>query len=60
MLEPRPILFIQTDRTDRNAATIGIVSVHRNEHLDSTRLQNVPLREYPMADGFCSLNLKGR
>ena len=49
-MKPRPIPSIQTDRPDRNAATTGIVSVHRDNHLDSTRLQNVPLREDPVAE----------
>ena len=48
-MKPKSIPMIQTDRRDRNAATSGIVSVHRDDHLDSTRLQNVPLREHPVA-----------
>ena len=47
--KPKSIPLIQTDRPDHNAATSGIVSVHRDDHLDSTRLQNVPLREDPVA-----------
>ena len=48
-MKPKSIPLIQTDRPDHNAATSGIVSVHGVDHLDSTRLQNVPLREDPVA-----------
>ena len=33
-MKPKPIPLIETERPDRNAATIGIVSVHRDDHLD--------------------------
>ena len=49
-MKRKSIPLIQTDRPDHNAATSGIVSGHRDHHLDSSRLQNVPLREYPVAD----------
>ena len=49
-IKPKSIPLIQTDRPDRNAATSGIVSVHRDDHLDFTRLQNVPLREDPVGE----------
>ena len=49
-MKPKSIPLIQTERPDHNGATSGIVSGHRDDHLDSTRLQNVPLREYPVAE----------
>ena len=49
-MKPKSIPLIQTDRPDHNAATGGMVSVHRDDHLDSTTLQNVPWREYPVSE----------
>ena len=49
-MRPKPIPLTQTDKPDCNAAISRIVSVHRDDHLDSTRLENVPLREHPVAE----------
>ena len=49
-MKQKSIPLIQTARPDRNAATSGIVLVHRDDHCDSTRLQNVPLRKDPVAE----------
>ena len=54
-MKPKSITLIQTDRPDRNAATSGIVSVDRDDYLDSTRLQNVPMREDPVAEWLLKL-----
>ena len=59
-MKPKSIPLIQTDRPDRNAATSGIVAVHRDDHLDSTRLQNVPLREDPVAEWLLQSKSEGK
>ena len=59
-MKPKPILLVQTDRPDRNAAASGIVSVHRDDHLDSTRLQNVPLTEHPVAEWLSKSKSEGK
>ena len=59
-MKPKSIPLIQTDRPDRNAATSGIVSVHRDDQLDSTRLQNVPLREDPVAKWLLQSKSEGK
>ena len=59
-MKPKSIPLIQTDRPDRNAATIGMVSVHRDDHLDSTRLQNVPLREDPVTEWLLQSKSEGK
>ena len=57
--QPKPIPLIQTD-TDCNAATSGMVPVHRDDHLDPTRLQNVPLREHPVAEWLLQSKFEGK
>ena len=59
-MKPKSIPLIQTDTPDHNAATSGIVSGHRDDHLDSTRLQNVPLREYPVAEWLLQSKSEGK
>ena len=59
-MTPKSIPLVQTDRPDHNAAISGIVSVHRDDHLDSTRLQNVPLREYPVAEWLLQSKSEGK
>ena len=59
-MKPKSIPLIQTDKHDRNAATSGIVSVHRDDHLGSTRLQNVPLRDDPVAEWLLQSKSNGK
>ena len=59
-MKPKSIPLIQTDRRDHNAVTSGIVSGHRDDHLDSTRLQNVPLREYPVTEWLLQSKSEGK
>ena len=59
-MKPKSIPLIQTDRPDCNAATSGMVSVHRDDHLDSTRLQNVPLTEDLMAEWLFQSKSEGK
>ena len=59
-MKPKSIPLIQTDRPDHNVGTSGIVSVHRDDHWDSTRLQNVPLREYPVAEWLLQSKSEGK
>ena len=57
-MKPKSNPLMQTDRPDHNAATSGIVSGHRDDHLDLTRLQNVHLRNIQCQNGFYSQYLK--
>ena len=60
-MKPKSIPLIQTDRPDHNAATSGIVVlVHRDDHFDSTRLQNVLLREDPVAEWLLQSKSEGK
>ena len=58
-MKPKSIPLIQKDRPDHNAETSGTVSGHRDYHLDSTRVQNVPLREYPVAEWLLQSKSEG-
>ena len=59
-MKPKSIPLIQTDIADHNAVTSDIVSEHRDDHVDSTRLQNGPLREYPAAEWLLQSKSEGK
>ena len=59
-MKPKSIPLIQTDRPDHSAATSGMVSVHRDDDLDSTRKQNVPLKEYPVSEWLLQSKSEGK